>query len=892
MLQDPQTGYWHYAMPGKDGSLRKTAGIVGKSAVSTQALNRELVPWLQAVERAADARADAVAQSFGANERVPPSGNLRGVMLLANFSDTAVTFSQGDFNNLLNAPGYNANGAMGSVRDYYLEASYGALTIQTDVFGWFSLPKKQSFYGANLGNIPGNDTNPRQMVIDAINASDASVNYANYDSDGDGWVDFFGVIHQGQGEEQTGASPDCIWSHRWSLISAETVDGKKIQDYHTEPELLYTSLCTIGVICHEMGHVFQLPDLYDTDGSSEGIGKWSLMASGSWCGPGGNGAKPSHFDPWCKAVLGWINPTVVSSPGAGISLPAFDQNPLALLIPIDPYLDGEVLLITNRYARSTSLPGTGFDQYIPGSGALILHVDDYMPDNRNEGRKKVDVEEADGLGHLDSGANRGDSGDLYPNGQSSFTDATSPSAKDNDGNNTGIAISSFVGAGTANMTCDITPPGTIEGTYLAYDKGGPYSRSGYGDGDDYGCVRFTTTNWSRLKRIKTHFWYGGTTNYTVSVYSGWSGGGPSGLLTSQSGSWTGMGYAEIALSSPPAIFGPGTDFYVVVRYNTGGGDIYPIPWGRDSYADGRSWISGTGNIWSPLSALNGAPRDLNIRADLTEETPTPTATATPTQTATPTFTATPTQSPTNTITPTFTAAPTATYTPTWTPTLTPTETPTYTQTPTLTPSNTATLTPTQTATFTLTPTPTWTLTLTPSVTPSNTPTATSTFTPTATATETPTQTPTETATPTPTMTPTLTPSATPSNTATQTATNTATPTFTPTPTQTLTNTPTPTYTATLTATPTRTATATYTPTATATETPTLTPTNTATPTSTATPSPTPSNTATPTPTQTATFTATPIPTATMTQIPEPSKTPTPSPTARPNTRVDTWSVYP
>ncbi len=43
---------------------------------------------------------------------------------------------------------------------------------------------------------------------------------------------------------------------------------------------------TCGVFAHEMGHAaFGLPDLYDTDNSSEGLGNWSLMAGGSWNGP-------------------------------------------------------------------------------------------------------------------------------------------------------------------------------------------------------------------------------------------------------------------------------------------------------------------------------------------------------------------------------------------------------------------------------------------------------------------------------------------------------------------------------------------------------------------------------------------------------------------------------
>lgn len=74
----------------------------------------------------------------------------------------------------------------------------------------------------------------------------------------------------------------------------------------------------IGVSAHEIGHlreslpatlrvtyrsnqitVFGWPDLYDTDGSSKGIGGWCLMSYGSW---GGGGDRPVHPSA-CKSAL-------------------------------------------------------------------------------------------------------------------------------------------------------------------------------------------------------------------------------------------------------------------------------------------------------------------------------------------------------------------------------------------------------------------------------------------------------------------------------------------------------------------------------------------------------------------------------------------------------------
>ncbi len=83
---------------------------------------------------------------------------------------------------------------------------------------------------------------------------------------------------------------------------------------------------TIGVFCHEFGHVLGLPDMYDTTYETHGVGDYSIMANGSWLGPN-DGDVPAPFLAWEKAFLGWLtvkypDGTVVSavSQGAAASM--------------------------------------------------------------------------------------------------------------------------------------------------------------------------------------------------------------------------------------------------------------------------------------------------------------------------------------------------------------------------------------------------------------------------------------------------------------------------------------------------------------------------------------------------------------------------------------------
>ena len=66
----------------------------------------------------------------------------------------------------------------------------------------------------------------------------------------------------------------------------------------------------VGVIAHETGHDYGLPDEYDTTYAGEASSAfWTIMSSGSYGGDNSNGIGnwPIHFNAWDKFQLGWLN---------------------------------------------------------------------------------------------------------------------------------------------------------------------------------------------------------------------------------------------------------------------------------------------------------------------------------------------------------------------------------------------------------------------------------------------------------------------------------------------------------------------------------------------------------------------------------------------------------
>ena len=308
------------------------------------------------------------------------TGEKRGLVILVNFKDTKMksTSTVQAFYELFNKSGYNENGHIGSVRDYFLEQSYGKLTIDFDVVGPYTLSNNMKYYGEDYDGEEGADTRPAEMIIEAMRMANSDVNYKDYDWNGDGEVDQVYVIYAGYNQAH-GADANTIWPHEWDLESAEfygdgtgplTLDGVKLNTYACSSELIGTSgstISTIGTAVHEFSHCLGLPDLYDTEGDNFALDSWSVMSSGSYNGPDEWGEVPAGYTSYERMFAGWLTPTELDSPAQITAMQSIATHPEAYII-YNEKNKNEYYLLENRQLER-------FDSYLYGHGMLVLHVD-------------------------------------------------------------------------------------------------------------------------------------------------------------------------------------------------------------------------------------------------------------------------------------------------------------------------------------------------------------------------------------------------------------------------------------------------------------------------------------------------------------------------------------
>lgn len=354
---------------------------------------------------------------------------------------------------------YQGTYRAGSLNDFFIENSYGMTDVAGGIAGdqWHMSNYTYSHYYDGYYML----TTGYELAVDAVELVDPLVDFSQYDDDDNGRIDGVFVIHAGPGGEDTG-NPDNCWSHAIPYFNYLTDDGIIIDGVTNVPEInlvtpsLDTTLCCIGVMCHELGHIVGLPDLYDGSRNTWGAGYWSLMSYGAW-GAGGNTPwSPSHADGWCKMEVNWLTPTPITQNTYNLKITDQETYPVAYRVWRDGVMNDTFFILENRQQK-------GFDAPLPGAGLLIWHIDPRYSYYHNI----VDLEEADGCDDLDHGwgyrpdphyyhPELGDSGDPFPGDSNTtiFDSLSYPSSNDNWGNPTHVAVRNITLIGDT-VVCDV-----------------------------------------------------------------------------------------------------------------------------------------------------------------------------------------------------------------------------------------------------------------------------------------------------------------------------------------------------------------------------------------------------------------------------------------------------
>lgn len=219
--------------------------------------------------------------------------------------------------------GYSLNNYLAEMSDGAYQAGGGFLHDS------LALPRSHEFYGHAVyaedeeGNClivgDNSDANYVDFVLDTMDAitaayeGDDTIDWSEYDADGDQVIDLLVIIHAGYAW-QSGGGVDRLstsssgFTNPYQIVGFDTPDDESddyfVQGFNVDPEQL-----DVGGIQEEFEHQFGLPDIYTTDLNNSNA-FWGAHSSGVWGGELG-GTRPVGHNLWQDWVLGWRDPQII-----------------------------------------------------------------------------------------------------------------------------------------------------------------------------------------------------------------------------------------------------------------------------------------------------------------------------------------------------------------------------------------------------------------------------------------------------------------------------------------------------------------------------------------------------------------------------------------------------
>jgi len=314
------------------------------------------------------------------------TGSPKIPVILVQFSDTVFRNAETPsvvrqrYDDYFNLKEGNASPSMGSVYQYFKEQSYGSFTPEFDVIGPVTLSKSYAYYGKNDGSVK--DVNIREFFKEACGlvVSKENKDWKTFDNNNDGKVDMVFFIYAGEGENNVRLeNPNLIWPKE--STSPLTVDDVIFGAYGCTNELYQGYIDGIGTAVHELSHGLGLPDLYDTNystnGDGQGLDAWSVMDGGNYQI---GGRCPIGYSAYERDFMGWRSvQTVDGSKAEVLTINPLETNGVAYKVA-NPANVNEYFILENRqhygYDTYLGMPVlSAYNNLGAPHGLLITHVD-------------------------------------------------------------------------------------------------------------------------------------------------------------------------------------------------------------------------------------------------------------------------------------------------------------------------------------------------------------------------------------------------------------------------------------------------------------------------------------------------------------------------------------
>ena len=650
--EDERQG-WYYSKLDENGKFTASETLVIYPAPDDIDIPKRLREMDPKVHKFGYDRSNSLSDVNSSLDRSSSTSIIKPLVFLVDFNNIPTSvppkkYTKEEFEVLLFAEdltpgdaGLPSNYGM-SVRDYYYEISRETLEISGDggsIIDWRIADYDYSYYvdgvqGKGEGNGPDNTNDYSQsaaaLVVEfAMAKDDEGFDFSLFDN-GNGAIDVVILIVEGwmNGSDyqfwpfySTIPYDNDIIPSEKNINGYFILDGVAITKYMIVPERYYLDssgawkydIHPIGTICHEMGHILGLPDLYDPS-LAGGIGEWGLMGSGNWQ----NQTRPAYMSAWSRYRLGFIDPVILENKTdytLTIQPAEFSGVSGAFMLPMNSNMPHEYILLENRQKF-------GSDIHLAGTGMLVWHIDDNITSlnydvNINPDYYGVNLLQADGQGDLyDDCYDCADAGDPFPGstGVTTINDNTAPGLSlynyDRNGGGTidvggasGIEIRD-IQENSNVITCIVDVPNS-NGTIISYDEENAPT-GGFYEGNPYHTagIRFTATESNRLSSVQTNIVSSNSqyyvNNYIIKIWEGWSGNKPITFLDSYDGiiNWgtnngaRNGGWVDISLMSKNISLQRGNEYYIEI-IKDGGVYWYDKALYSSSVASGQSYYRST-----------------------------------------------------------------------------------------------------------------------------------------------------------------------------------------------------------------------------------------------------------------------------------------------------------